>query len=320
MKQSKKILVTGASGLVGRAFVERLLKDGDYEPVIAARGATGFESSCVILPFDLARQTNISISDDIEVVVHAAARVHVMEEPAAEALSEYRKINVEATERLARQAVSAGVKRFIFISTIKVNGEETILDQPFTADDKPAPSDPYAVSKYEAELALKEIAATTSLEVVIIRPALVYGPGVKANFHRLMKWLGSGLPLPLGAIKNKRSLLFVDNLVDLIITCVVHPAAGNQIFLACDGYDLSTTELLQHLSRALSKNNIIIPVSEKLLLKIASLIGKRSVARRLLGSLQIDISKNHEVLDWYPPISVKLGIKNTVDYYLRSRH
>jgi UDP-glucose 4-epimerase len=228
-------------------------------------------------------------------------------------------VNLEGTIALARQAVKFGVKRFIFISSIKVNGEETIIGKPFTADDEPAPRDPYGVSKAEAEQALLGLAATTGMEVVIIRPVLVYGPGVKANFRMLMKWLSKGIPLPLGLVRNKRSLVALDNLVDLIITCIDHPAAANQVFLVSDGEDLSTTELLQRVGKALGKSARLIPVPACLINIAAMLIGKREVSKRLLGSLQVDISKTCKLLDWAPPVSVDEALKRTTQSFLQEK-
>lgn len=181
------------------------------------------------------------------VVIHSAARVHVMDEQSADPLAEFRKMNVDGTLNLARQAAAAGVRRFIFISSIKVNGEGTVLGKPYTAMDTPSPQDPYGISKMEAEQGLRQIAQDTGMEVVIIRPVLVYGPGVKANFRSMVNWMNKGVPLPLGSIYNKRSMVALDNLVDLVVTCIDHPAAANQTFLESDGEDLSTTEMLRRI-------------------------------------------------------------------------
>jgi nucleoside-diphosphate-sugar epimerase len=209
---------------------------------------------------------------------------------------------------LAKQAAIAGVKRFIFISSIKVNGEKTSLGMPFTTDDVPAPEDAYGISKLEAELGLQQLASDCGMEVVIIRPPLIYGPNVKGNFAYMINLLDRELPLPLGAIHNLRSLVALDNLVDLIITCIDHPAAANQLFLAGDGQDLSTTELLRGVSRAMGKPSRLLPVPESLLMLAATLLGKKSVSQRLLGSLQVDISKARDVLGWEPPITVEEGL------------
>jgi nucleoside-diphosphate-sugar epimerase len=254
--------------------------------------------------------------DGVQVVIHAAARVHVMNDTASDVFAEFRKINVEGTLRLARHAAESGVKRFIFISSIKVNGESTALGKPFKADDRPAPADPYGVSKYEAEEALKQLGRTTGMEVVIIRPPLVYGPGVKANFLSMLNWLNKGIPLPLGAIGNQRSLVAIDNLVDLIITCIDHPAAANETFLVSDGEDLSTTRLLQRLALALGKRAWLLPLPEGVIKLAALLMGKQAVAQRICGSLQVDISKNRELLGWVPPINMDKAMRQTASHYL----
>jgi len=224
-------------------------------------------------------------------------------------LAEYRKVNVEGTLNLARQAVAAGVRRFVFLSSIKVNGEATAPGNPFHADDVPSPEDAYGVSKLEAEQGLILLAAETDMEMVIIRPPLVYGPGVKGNFASMIKLIDKGVPLPLGAIYNKRSLVGIGNLVDLIIRCINYPAAANQVFLAGDGEDLSTTELLRAVGKAMGKSARLIPVPAGLLQFGATILGKRAMAQRLLGSLQVDISKTCELLDWKPPYRVEEGLR-----------
>jgi len=236
-----------------------------------------------------------------------------MNDAVPDPLAEYRKVNVEGTLNLARQAAKAGVSRFVYISSIKVNGEQTASGKPFTPDDEPAPEDSYGVSKLEAETGLHEIASETGMEVVIIRPPLVYGPGVKGNFASMIKLVDKGLPLPLGAIHNKRSLVALDNLVDLITTCIDHPAAANQVFLAGDGQDVSTTELLRGVGRAMGKPARLIPVPAGMLMFGAGLLGKKAVGQRLLGSLQVDISKARNLLGWEPPLSVEEGLRRCFD-------
>jgi nucleoside-diphosphate-sugar epimerase len=246
-------------------------------------------------------------------VVHVAARVHIMGDTVSCPLEEYRKVNVHGTLNLARQAAQAGVGRFVFISSIKVNGEKTLPGKPFTPDDSPAPEDPYARSKFEAEQGLHKLAQETGMEVVIIRPPLVYGPGVKGNFAKMIRLVEHGLPVPFGAIHNQRSMVGLDNLVDLIVTCIDHPAAANQVFLAGDGEDISTPELLRGIARAMDKPVRLIPVPAWILVPVATLLGKRAVAQRLLGSLQMDISKTRELLGWEPQVSVEEGIAIAVN-------
>ncbi len=249
--------------------------------------------------------------------IHLAARVHIMSDSAADPLAEFRFMNTAVTLNLARQATAAGVRRFIFLSSVKVNGEFTQHDQPFTAADICHPDDPYAVSKYEAEQGLIEIAVQTGMEIVIIRPPLVYGPGVKGNFLSMMRWLHKGIPLPLGAVHNQRSLVALDNLIDLITVCIDHPAAANQTFLVSDGEDLSTPELLQRLGAALGKPARLLPVPQSLLETILNLLGKHAIAQRLCGNLQIDISKTRDRLGWTPPVSVDQALRQTAQAYLQ---
>lgn len=245
----------------------------------------------------------------VDVVVHAAARVHVMRDTAPDPLRAFRAVNVDGSLHLARQAAAAGVRRFIFISSIKVNGEMSSLGQPFTALDVPAAQDHYGVSKAEAEAGLRQLAAETGMEVTIIRPPLVYGPGVKANFLSLMRWVARGIPLPLGAIHdNRRSLVALDNLVDLIVTCIDHPAAANQTFLASDGEDLSTTALLRRLAGAMEVPSRLIPVPVSMLEWGAAIVGKRAMIQRLCSSLQVDVEPTLTRLGWTPPISVDEGL------------
>lgn len=309
------ILVTGASGFVGEALVFRLLIDKAFTVTAAARGATRLHGLCPVEPFDLTKPMLLPCLSTMQVVIHAAARVHVMNENAIDPLAEFRKVNVEGTLRLARQAAASGVRRFIFISSIKVNGETTELGKPFTADDCSNPSDPYGVSKYEAETALQQLSCETGMEVVIIRPPLIYGPGVKANFLNMLGWLDKSLPLPLGKIRNQRSLVAIANLVSLIVTCIDHPAAANQTFLVSDGEDLSTSQLLRRLSQALGKPARLIPVPESLLKLAAAVLGKHAIAQRLCGSLQVDISKNLRLLGWKPLVNMDRAMLQTAGHY-----
>ncbi|TAL40775.1 MAG: NAD-dependent epimerase/dehydratase family protein, partial [Methylovulum sp.] len=261
-----KLLITGANGFIGKALCATLMSGnydaGHYRINAAVRTFAVCPDAVVpIIVGDIDAKTDWTEAlQAVDVVIHLAARVHLMRDDAPGPLAEYRKTNVDGTMNLARQAVQVGVRRFIFISTIKVNGEYTLPGCPFTADDMPAPVDAYAVSKYEAEQALRELAATTAMELVIIRSSLVYGPGVKANFYSMMRWLDKQIPLPLGAIENRRSLLALDNLIDLIIICIRHPAAVKQVFLAADGEDISTAQLLRRVAAALGKTALLMPV------------------------------------------------------------
>lgn len=309
----KRIMVTGGSGFVGRTLLERLHQDG-YGLIAPSRTPLAQAPAGVVNPLVTGLAADVDWSASLEgaaVVIHSAARVHVMNDTADDPLVEFRKANVEGTLSLARQAAAAGVQRFIFISSIKVNGEGTELGHPYRADDTPDPQDPYGVSKMEAEQGLRVLASETGLEVVIIRPVLVYGPGVKANFRSMMSWLRKGIPLPLGATGNKRSLVAVDNLVDLIATCIDHPAAANQTFLVSDGEDLSTTQLLQRMGKALGRPARLLPVPASLLHVGAAMLGRRAIAQRLCGSLQVDIGKTRELLGWAPPVSVDDALRKT---------
>jgi UDP-glucose 4-epimerase len=249
----------------------------------------------------------------VEAVVHCAARVHVMQDDATDPLQVYREVNVNGTLNLARQAAQAGVRRFVFVSSIKVNGESSLPGQPFTADDVPSPLDHYAVSKLEAEQGLRDIETQMGIEVVIVRPPLVYGPGVKANFAAMMRWVSLGIPLPLGAIHNARSIVALGNLVDLLVTCLQHPAAAGQTFLVSDGEDVSTSELLRRTTHAMGKRAFLLPVPAFVLESGAALLGKRAVAQRLCGSLQVDIDKTRRLLGWTPPLTLNEGLKKAVE-------
>jgi nucleoside-diphosphate-sugar epimerase len=315
------LLITGITGFVGGALLVRARS----EKQIQIRGAVRRTHPNLISGVeyvqvgDLESTTNWSGAvQGIDVVVHTAARVHVMTDLVADPLTEYRHVNVEGTLSLARQAADAGVKRFVFISSIKVNGEETHPANPYTADDRPTPTDPYGISKYEAEQGLQKLAEETGMEVVIIRPVLVYGPGVKANFFSMMSWLRRGILLPLGAINNRRSFVAIDNLVDLIVTCLSHPAAANQTFLVSDGEDLSTTELLQRTAKALGRKGKLIPVPVGVLKSGACLLGKKDQAQRLFGSLQIDMKKTRDKLGWVPSVSIDVAIKKTAEHFLKN--
>jgi nucleoside-diphosphate-sugar epimerase len=236
-----------------------------------------------------------------------------MQDDVMNPLQAYREVNVGGTLNLARQAAHAGVSRFVFVSSIKVNGEITQPGNPFTAYDLPSPLGPYSLSKLEAEQGLRDIEAQTGMEVVIVRPPLVYGPGVKANFAAMMSCLARGMPLPLGAIYNARSMVALDNLVDLLVTCLNHPAAAGQIFLVSDGEDVSTTELLRRTAHAMGKKALLLPVHTLVLELGATVLGKRDVAQRLCGSLQVDIDKTQRLLSWNPPLTLDQGLKKAAE-------
>ena len=312
-----KVLVTGASGFVGSALCGHLLAKGQTVTgavrSIPGKPLPGVEYRVVS---DLSAETNWREAlTGMDAVVHCAARVHIMKETSTDPLAAFREMNVKGTACLAEQAADNGVKRFVFISSIKVNGETT-SGRPFTADNTPAPEDPYGISKWETEQVLQKIAEKTGLEVVIIRPPLVYGPGVRANFFRLMQAVKLGMPLPLGSINNRRSLVALDNLIDLIDTCLNHPAASNQTFLVSDGNDLSTTALLQNMAVALGRPTRLIPAPESLLRVVAKLLGKTSIAQRLCGSLQVDINKTRDMLGWSPPVTVDEALRQTAAHFL----
>lgn len=311
------ILVTGATGFVGGALVRRLAADPACKSVVAAVRRK------IELPVDGVNQIQVgdllptndwgNALQGVDAVVHCAARVHVMQDDATDPLEAYREVNVKGTLNLARQAAQAGVSRFVFVSSIKVNGEATQPGQIFSADDLPSPLDPYGVSKQEAELGLREIEAQTGLEVVIVRPPLVYGPGVKANFAAMMRWVARGIPLPLGAINNARSMVALDNLVDLLVVCLKHPNAAGQTFLLSDGEDVSTTELLRRTAHAMGKKAFLLPIPAIALEMSATLLGKRAVAQRLCGSLRVDITKTRSLLGWSPPLTLDHGLKKAVE-------
>lgn len=236
-----------------------------------------------------------------------------MQERADNPLAEFRRVNVDGTLNLGAQAAAAGVRRFVFVSSVKVNGEFTAPERAFSAADSPAPQDPYGISKMEAEKGLRRIAAETGMEVVIVRPPLVYGPSVKANFAALMRAVQRGVPLPLASVtRNRRSFVALDNLLDLLITCIDHPAAANQTFLVSDGEDLSTADLLYRLGQALGKPVRLFPAPPSLLQFGANLLGRGDAARRLLGNLQVDIGHTRNILHWNPPVSVDEGLRRAV--------
>jgi nucleoside-diphosphate-sugar epimerase len=312
------VLVTGATGFVGRALVQHLLHTHRFQVRAAQR--SGIASGDTIAIGDIGPETDWTAAlTDIDAVVHLAARVHVMRDCAADPLQAFRLVNVDGTLRLAKQAARGGVHRFVYVSSVKVNGESTLPDQPFRATDALAPQDAYGISKREAEDRLRELSAQTGMELVIVRPPLVYGPGVRANFHSLMRLVRRGLPLPLLSVRNARSMVALHNLVDLLTVCVDHPAAAGQTFLASDGRDLSIAELIRLIAAAMDKPALLLPFPTGLLSLAARIVGKPALASRLLGSLQVDIEHTRTTLGWQPVLPPEVAIKETVLHFLEHR-
>lgn len=307
---SNGLLVTGGTGFLGQALLHKLLVSGK-RPLIAAvrREKTDFPPDVMVeWVGELSSSTDwAACLKEVRVVIHCAARAHVMKDAIGDQLLEYRRVNVQGTLALAEQAVKAGVRRFIYISSIKVNGEHTESNIPFRAEDIPAPKDAYGISKLEAEKGLLVLARNTGMEVVIIRPPLVYGPGVKGNFSSMVRWVREGIPLPLGAVHNKRSLVALENMVDFIALCADperSPRAANEVFLISDGEDISTTELLRKVANAYNVDPRLLPIPATWIQIASRFLGKSAVANRLVGSLVIDGSKARELLGWNPVVSV----------------
>jgi nucleoside-diphosphate-sugar epimerase len=324
-ESNQSILITGSTGFVGTRLANFLSTQfPEMELRLALRrGPEDLQVPSVLsvgsieVVGDINPYTNWSNAlIGVDVVIHLAARVHVMKDVALDPLEEYRNANTLATIHLAEEAAKAGVKRFIYLSSIKVNGEETAPSQSYSEESTPAPIDPYGVSKWEAELGLEKVCAQTGMEFVIIRPPLVYGPGVKANFQKLMGLVANGMPLPLGAVDNQRSMLALDNLVSFISEAILNPLAANQRFLLSDGQDVSTSQLLKLLAKGMGKSSLLIPIPVFILRTAAQVFGATAAADRLLGSLQIDSSKARQLLQWQPPLSVEEGIALTAKSYL----
>jgi UDP-glucose 4-epimerase len=309
---TKRILLTGSTGFIGSVITVQF-KSSDYQlcPVVRYLKDDSPLNAIEVGDIDGNTDYNGALSD-VDVVIHVAARAHMMSDESSDPLAEYRKVNVEGSENLARQAAAAGVKRFVFISSVKVSGESTTAKSPYSELMKPAPEDAYGQSKYEAEEVLKQVAADTGMEVVIIRPPLVYGAGVKANFLSLLKLSTLSIPLPFGTVNNKRSMVYVGSLVDFIIRCIDHPNAANQTFLVSDGEDLSLKSLITYIRKAMGKSPLLLPVPVGLFKLAGKLTGKSGVVDRLVGNLQVDSSKARELLDWTPPYTVEQGIAATV--------
>jgi UDP-glucose 4-epimerase len=315
------ILLTGANGFIGRALAAQAIERG-----LEIRCAVRSNSPSPVDEKLNYRIDSISVHQDwspglvdVDTVIHTAARVHIMHDTEFNPLLEFRKVNTSGTLHLAKQASENGVNRFIFLSSAKVNGECSTENHPFTEESDFVPVEPYALSKYEAEKGLLALSEKSDMEVVILRPPLVYGPGVGANFLNMMRWIDRGLPLPLAAIDNKRSLVALDNLVDLIIGCIEHPAAANRIFLASDGEDVSTTDLLRAIGEALHRPARLFPCPASLLALAATLLGKKGIVQRLTGSLQLDISRTRRLLEWEPPLTLAEGMRRVAqDFKQRS--
>jgi nucleoside-diphosphate-sugar epimerase len=306
-----RILLTGATGFVGHALSSQLLIQESFLTVVVRNCSNIFPKSVdQIVLGDLS--ANIDWENtirNIDCIIHVAGKAHVIDTKKSSVLDEFRKINTIATLNLANRAAKSGVKRFIFISSIGVNGNQN--SKPFTEQDQPNPQEPYAVSKYEAEQGLFKISKKTGLEVVIIRPPLVYGLNAPGNFGRLLHWANvkHPIPLPFGSINNSRSLVALDNLVDFIVLCISHKKAANEVFLLSDGDDLSTTQLLQNILKIYNKKTLLLPVPVSLMLFFAKLIGKKSDAVRLFSSLRVDSSKARDLLEWKPIVTMKDQLK-----------
>ncbi len=315
-----KILVTGASGFIGNALCLKILDQGWQVRGVFRQKNEKSNVQKNVQPFyvnsiDSSTKWSDALSG-VDAVIHLAARVHIMNDTNGEALAEYRKTNTAGTRQLAYSAAQAGVKRFIFMSTIKVNGEGR--DEPYSSRDTPSPIDPYAVSKWEAEKELRNICKKYNLNTVILRPPLVYGPGVRANFLSLFKIVDKGIPLPLANVNNLRSLIFLDNLIDAIITCITHPKASEQTFLVSDQEDVATPELIRKIASSLGKQARLFRFPLSLLRLTGKPIGKSDAIDRLLGTLRVDSTGIQEVLDWKPPYSLQQGLSQTADWYLHA--
>ena len=322
MSNIKRILVTGANGFVGRALCAALMHNGH-----AVRGAVRGSGIEVSTGTSRATVGEINGQTDwsdalagIEVVIHLAARVHVMDDAASDPLAEFRRVNTTGTEHLARAAAASGVKRLVYVSSTKVNGEETHDGKNFSEADMAAPQDAYAISKRDAELALHRIARETGLEVVIVRPPLVYGPGVKGNFAQMLAVVAKGIPLPFAAVENRRSLVYVENLADALISCATHPAAVGQTYLVCDGQDVSTAMLVEKIARALGRKSRTFYFPPGLLRAVAAVLGRAEQIDRLFGSVRVSDEKIRSDLGWVPPYTLEQGLRATADWYRARRN
>jgi len=310
------ILITGANGFIGSHLGETMVSRG-FQVRGAVRGSANVPDGVEIVTVGNINDTMdwTDALNGVDVVIHLAARVHVMKEASSDPLAEFLKANLRGTVNLAEQAVKAGVKRFVYVSSIKVNGEETIAGQTYSECDAPAPQDPYGISKWQAEQSLQRIEKDSGLEVVIVRPPLVYGPGVKGNFIRLLSAIDRGVPLPVAGANNERSLLFVGNLADALINCTLHPAAAGKTFLISDGLDISTGNLIGRIAASLGRESRSFYFPPVLLRIFATLLGRSAQIDRLFGSLRINNEKICADLDWKPPFTLNQGLQETSDWY-----
>jgi len=315
-----RFLVTGASGFVGRPLCKELFNRGyQVRAAMHSHGQLSTNGETVIVGAIDGETKWTDALRGVDTVIHLAARVHVMKDTAADPQTEFLKVNLYGTSNLAQQAASAGVKRFVYVSSVKVNGEQTTVNCPFTESDEPDPQDPYGMSKWRAEQELQRIAKETGIEVVIVRPPLVYGPGVKGNFIRLLAAIDRGIPLPLAGANNVRSLVYVGNLVDALIACATHPAAAGQTYLVSDGDDVSTAMLVDMIALSLGRNSRAFHFPPGLLRAVAAMLGRAEQIDRLFGSLRVNDEKLHRDLAWSAPFTLEQGLFATADWY-RSLH
>lgn len=313
----KRFLITGANGFVGKPLCAELSKRGDAVTAAVRSPSSVVDAGSVVVGAIDGHTDWSNALRDVDVVIHLAARVHVMKDDAADPLAEFLKVNLHGTENLARQAAQAGVKRLVYVSSIKVNGEGTAENQPYSESDQANPQDPYGISKWRAEQALQRIAQETGLEVVMVRPTLVYGAGVKGNFISLMTAIDKGIPLPLAGAKNLRSLLYVGNLVDALIACATLSAAAGQTYLLSDNEDISTAMLVEKIASALGRKSRSFYFPPGLLRVTAGVLGRSAQVDRLFGSLQVSNQKIRNELNWHPPFTVEQGLRATADWYNR---
>lgn len=315
-----KLLITGANGFVGKQLCAELLRQGQTmrAAVRSVAAAPDIEDAIEVGNIDGATDWMTALKD-VDAVIHLAARVHIVNDKAEDPLSEFLKVNLRGTENLARQAARAGVKRLVYVSSIKVNGERTEGMQSFSESDPPAPQDSYGVSKWQAEQALQRIAHETGLEIVIVRPPLVYGPGVKGNFGSLLAAIYEGLPLPLAGANNARSLLYVDNLIDALIACATHPSAAGQTYLVSDGEAVSTAALADKIAKALHRPNRSFYFPPGVLRAVAAFLGRSNQVDKLFGSLLVSDRKIRGELGWLPPYTLEQGLRATADWYVAQR-